>query len=190
MDAYRLESSFPAQPHLPGPRIEVEAVVTEARQLVERFDQLHGIQIPGLSIKWGEPASPRGSLMGTAHLKTRIQPFALLLDLYGRRPRIRCISPVGRVHPDAHQKEVIKSAWRLGARIGAILELETGTYDLTVEEDVLLGSGPKHDAARLMALLSRVLEQADRLEQDYLPGHDRPLEFFLDDIEKDIVNAR
>jgi len=54
----------------------------------------------------------------------------------------------------------------------------------------LLGSGPEHDAARLRALLYRVLEQADRLEQDYLPGHDWPLEFFLDDIEKDIVNAR
>ncbi len=80
--------------------------------------------------------------------------------------------------------------WRLGVRIGAIVEEDTGTYDLTVEEDVLLGSNPQHDAARLQALLSRVVEQADRLEQEYLPGYDRSLDFFLDDLEKDFVDAR
>ena len=92
-------------------------------------------------------------------MKTRVQPFTLMLDLYGTRPRLRCISPVGRVHPDARQGEIIASAWRLGARIGAILEIETGSYDLTVEEDVLLAADPRHDGTRLEALLRRVVDQ-------------------------------
>ena len=67
-------------------------------------------------------ASPPGSLMGTAKLKSRVQPFTLLLNLYGSKPRVRCISPVGKVHPHSREDEVIASIWRLGARIGAILE--------------------------------------------------------------------
>lgn len=188
--ALPLKSSFPVRPeHLIGEGSDVGAIVTEVRRIAERFQGLSGVQIPDIPVEW-ESASPPGSLMGTAKLKNRVQPFTLLLDLYGTRPRLRCISPVGRVHPDAREDEVIVSAWRLGARIGAILEVETGTYDLTVEEDVLLTADPAFDAARLRELLRRVVDQADRLEQEYLPGLDEPLGTFREELVREVVDGR
>ena len=94
------------------------------------------------------------------------------------------------MHPDARQGAIIASAWRLGARIGAIREMETGSYDLTVEEDVLLAADPRHDGTRLEALLRQVVDQADRLEQEFLPGLDQPLGAFRGELEQEIVDGR
>jgi hypothetical protein len=94
------------------------------------------------------------------------------------------------VHPDAREDEVIASVWRLGARIGAILDEDTGSYDLTVEEDVLLTTEPQYDAARLQTLLTRVVDQADRLEQEYLPGLDQSLGKFREEVKQEIVHGR
>jgi hypothetical protein len=165
-----LRSSFPVRPeHLVGEGSDVGAVMVEVGRLTERFERLRDIQVPGIPTEWAATSLP-GSLLGIAKVKNRVQPLALLLDLYGSRPRVRCISPVGRVHPDAYEDGVIVSVWRLGARIGAILDEEAGSYVLTVEEDVLLTAESQYDAARLQALLNRVVDQADRLEQEYLPG--------------------
>jgi hypothetical protein len=98
IDTLQLKSSFPVDAHLAGVGTDVKAAVTKVGELVERFDRLRGIEIPGLPIKW-EPSSYPGSLTGTAHLKTRMQPFTLLLHLYGNHPRIHCISPRVRFTP-------------------------------------------------------------------------------------------
>ena len=56
------------------------------------------------------------------------------------------------------------------------------SYDLTVEEDVLLGD-PQHDVARVALLLKRVADHADALEQIHLPSLDQPLDVFEADLQ-------
>ena len=70
-------------------------------------------------------------------------------------------------------------------RLGAVLGEKGGneTYDLTVDDDVLLGS-PKHDASRLVALLRRVVNDADNLEQRLL-ACDAPLDTFRTDLVRE-----
>jgi hypothetical protein len=43
-------------------------------------------------------------------------------------------------------------------------------------------AGPQHDAARANALLWRVAEEADRLELIHLPGQDRSLDVFREEL--------
>ena len=61
------------------------------------------------------------------------------------------------------------------------MDRDEGSYNLTVQEDVLL-AGPEHDAARASALLGRVAEEADRLERIHLPGEDRSLDVFREEL--------
>ena len=69
-------------------------------------------------------------------------------------------------------------------RLGAIIGRDDASYDLTVEEDVLLEK-PQHDVARVGLLLRRVADQADELEQIHLPSLDQPLDVFETDLEKE-----
>jgi hypothetical protein len=62
-----------------------------------------------------------------------------------------------------------------------VKDRDEGSYNLTVQEDVLL-AGPQHDAARADALLWRVAEEADRLEPIHLPGQDRSLDVFREQL--------
>lgn len=75
-----------------------------------------------------------------------------------------------------------KSALMRHVRIGAIIGRDDASYDLTVEEDVLLGD-PQHDVARVALLLRRVADQADELEQIHLPSLDQPLDVFEADLQ-------
>ncbi len=80
----------------------------------------------------------------------------------------------------AHRRQELLQVFRLGA----VLDRDDGSYNLTVQEDVLLGDRA-HDAARVIALLTRVAEQADRLEQIHLPDADRILEVFAADLRQE-----
>jgi hypothetical protein len=80
------------------------------------------------------------------------------------------------------QDDLEEVAWRLGARVGVVVTEQERTYDLTVEEDVLLGSNIADDATRIGLLLRRVVDQADLLEQDRLPGLDHQLNQFRSDL--------
>ena len=46
------------------------------------------------------------------------------------------------------------------------------------------------DKARVIALLKRVAEEADRLEQIHLPGADRGLDLFVEDLRKEGMGFR
>ncbi|MEW6688723.1 MAG: DEAD/DEAH box helicase family protein [Pseudomonadota bacterium] len=189
-DKRPLKSSFPITPELlKGKDKDVPAVAKNMRALVHRFARLRELPVPGVPIEW-EPASSPGTLMGTARLATRQQPLAISLDMYKGRPRLRCVSPVGRVYPAPNQSRLIQTAWRLGARIGAVKTDDSGTYDLTVEEDVLLTDESRHDAQRLQALITRVADEADMIEQEYLPGVDESLSTFRADLERESANGR
>jgi len=50
------------------------------------------------------------------------------------------ISPIGRTTPDEEPQLIVDCAARVPSRIGAILTKEDRSYDLTVEDDVLLGA--------------------------------------------------
>jgi len=74
------------------------------------------------------------------------------------------------LHPDTDWEDVISDAMRTGARIGAIPDGDTGLFNLTVEEDVLLSASPEHDTARVRILLTKVIDQINRLDHLALPG--------------------
>ncbi len=114
----------------------------------------------------------------------RIQPFTLVLKSEGARLVLRCISPVGRVGPEEAMALVEESARKNPARVGAIIGRDDVSYDLTVEDDVLLGN-QSFDSARAAVLLSRVAQQADALEQIHLPLLDQALEIFQSDLNLD-----
>ena len=185
-----LKSSFPVRAeHLVGQGSDVASVVMEVEKLEERFVRLRDVEVPNISIMW-EATAPPGSLKGTAHLLWRIQPFAIFLDLYGLHPRIRCVSPLGRVRPGEKQDKVVARAWPLGARLGAILDEDSDSYELRVEEDVLLAPDPSTDGSRFASLLQRVLAHTDQFAHEFLPQSVQPIADFRADLQEQLVNGR
>jgi len=118
----------------------------------------------------------------------RQQPFTLLLHSLDGRLLVRCISPVGRVFLETDDFAVQETTAKQSVRVGAISTEEDRTYDLTVEDDVLLSDDATTDAARIAWLIRRVTLAADRLEQAHLPGRDEPLSTFKADLEKEMCD--
>lgn len=178
----RLESAF---------RIGKDALRGEVRCLdvtaelaatgAERLETLRLTVGHPLSIEWSPSRTP-GQMLGTMRLGNgRIQPFTLILDSLGNRLLLRCVSPIGVVEIDDMREAIATSVASHRVRLGAVAENTKGSYNLTVQEDVLL-AGPEHDAARASALLGRVAEAADRLELIHLPGQDRSLQVFREEL--------
>lgn len=61
------------------------------------------------------------------------------------------------------------------------MNAHTESYDLTIEDDVLLGDDERNDADRIEGLLRRVTAQADRLE-DIVLQIDQPMVKLRDDL--------
>lgn len=181
----RLHSAFPIPKWaLQGRRLPLAADAEMAASVLARFEQLSGAEYAGLSIDW-EPSLRNGTLLGTVQLASgRIQPFALLLKSDEGRLAVRCVSPVGLVDPGGTMEAVEESTRAHAVRVGAIVGRDEGTYDLTVEEDVLLAA-PEFDVARVGTLLRRVAAEADALEQIHLPTLDQPLELFEVDLKSE-----
>jgi hypothetical protein len=180
-----LKSAFPAHPHLSETGRELATKDDVAASALNRFSDLADSELPGISVSWDRLLSPV-VLMGTARLKSRIQPFMLLLRSLDGRILIRCVSPVGRVGPRDDQNEIVVSVQKSGVKIGAIETDEERTYDLTVEDDILLTRIDDIDRERLAALVRRTVGQADLLEQIHLPGRDESLETFRADLESEV----
>jgi hypothetical protein len=151
-----------------------------------------------LPVTWDPPLDDsRGRWMrlGTISLVSgRVQPIVLRLVSDGTALVLHCTSPVGRVGlgsdgadgADTATLALLTDFHRARrVRLGAVLGEEGGieTYDLTVEDDVLLGYS-KHDASRLAALLRRVVNDADNLEQRLLDC-DAPLDTFRTDLVRE-----
>ncbi len=186
----RLKSAFPVKPeHLRRGGAGLAVGPDMARLLNERFARLSEAELPNLDITW-EPPAEAGMLLGTVRLGSRVQPFSLLLRSVGEHPAIRCISPVGCVGPGAEQDSVVSSAASLPIRIGAVLTREERTYDLTAEGDVLLAASAETDAPRVAALIRRVTQQADTLEQEHLPGRDEVLAAFRGELSQEGSHGR
>ncbi len=183
----RLRSAFPVMPqHLTHDSQPLAVGPADAGKLRARFERLASTPLPGLDIVWEPRAgSEPGLLLGTARLRDRVQPFSLLLRSAGVRPVVRCVSPVGRVGPEDDPAPIVSSAARVAMRIGAIETDREMTYDLTVEDDVLLAEDERADAPRVAMLVQRVVQQADRLEQEHLPGRDEVLATFRADLTEE-----
>ena len=181
----RLHSAFPIPAW--ALRGERQTLATDAHlvgSVLNRFQKLSTADYGGVPIAW-ETSQRKGALLGTATLSNgRCQPFALLLRSEGERLVIRCVSPVGRVEPDSTMAAVEESARVRRVRLGAIVGREAASYDLTVEDDVVL-SDPSQDVVRTSALLRRVLEQTDVLEQIHLPELDQPMASFEADLRRE-----
>jgi superfamily II DNA or RNA helicase len=183
----RLQSAFPVpRSALSGGRRELAVAPAATQAALRRFERLRGQKLGELCLVWEETAPP-GALLGTVQLDDRKQPFALYLQSLGERLLIRCISPVGRVSPGEGQDVIAEGVAALPVRLGMI-ETNENSYDLTVEEDVLLAA-EVFDKPRVAALVRRVAAQADQLEQRHLPGHDEPLETFRSDLEKESTHV-
>ena len=174
----RLHTAFP----IPGWVLKAgrKALATHdgtAAAVLARFEQLSAAKYIGLFIEW-KPSLRNGTLLGTVRLANgRIQPVALLLKSDGEWLRVRCVSPVGVVDPGSTMDAVEERARRRHIRMGAIVGRDDASYNLTVEEDVLLAD-PAHDMSRVSILLRRVADQADCLAQIHLPGLDQALDVF------------
>ena len=94
---------------------------------------------------------------------------------------VRCISPVGHVETGEGREWVRGVAAQRPGRIGMILTNEPSTYNLTVEDAVLLGE-PEWDVKRLSLLMRRVVETADALEQTRFGDLDQPMRVFKKDL--------
>lgn len=82
------------------------------------------------------------------------------------------------------------SVARVQMRVGAVLTEDVSSYDLTVEDDVLLGVDAIADVVRVGALIRRVVGHADQLEQERLPGADEPLPTFRGDLSQEATDGR
>jgi len=181
-----LKSAFPVPEWaMTGPTSQLAVEENAGKTIRDRFAGLKLAELGGIPISWVEHP-PKGALLGTAHLASgRVQPFMLALRLEQGRPVVRCVSPIGRTDPESDPQPIVDRAARLQSRIGAILTREERTYDLTVEDDVLLGA-PEHDAPRVGLLVRRVAEQADRMEREqFEDARDAPLEVFEADLREE-----
>jgi len=181
-----LRSAFPvAESAMRGSKRSLAVDVDLGTRVRERFARLAEAMVGGLPVKWASHP-PRGSLLGTVTLPGgRVQPFTLVLRSEQGHAVVRGISPIGRTDPETAPEPIIARASRLPSRIGAILTKAELRYDLTVEDDVLLGSA-EHDMARVGALVRRITEQADQMEREHFDdGRDAELDAFEHDLRKE-----
>jgi hypothetical protein len=184
----RLRSAFP----LPdwSRTGDVRALAVEPARAEEagaRFEALCGFEMEGVRVAWERPG--KGRLLGTVHLANgRVQPFGLYLGSDGERLIVRCVSPIGRVEPEAGMKPIAEAVATEPARIGALLTRDERAYELTAEDDVMLGA-PEHDVARVGLSVRRVVERADALERTHLPDQDQPLAAWQTNPEEEDTGA-
>ncbi len=170
---------------LRGPKRGVEVDRRLARAQLNRFARLAKTALPGAGAAFdGQPA--RDLMLGTARLPDeRVQPFSLQLAWWETHLVVRCISPIGMMD-DPHALGL--SCAHTPVTVG-LVQLGGGSYNATVEEDVLLGD-PAHDQSRVAALIEHVTRAADTFEHIHLPGQDETIEAFRDDLTKDRHHGR
>jgi len=170
--AYRepLRSAFPLPEWATRGEVKTLAVSSDTvSALVARLDSLRTAQLADVQVEWASVSSD-AALLGTVSLVNgRKQPFTLLLRAEHGLPVLRCISPIGRVHPENDPESIATRAAHCPSRVGAIFTREVRSYDLTVEDDMLLAAA-EYDAPRAALLINRVTQQADLMEHEHFDG--------------------
>jgi hypothetical protein len=85
---------------------------------------------------------------------------------------------------------MLASSAKGAVRIGAFETREDRTYDLTVENDVLLGDSEDADVPRVAMLVRRVVTWADSLGEEHLPGRDEGLATFRGELGQEGNHGR
>jgi hypothetical protein len=185
-----LQTSFPVRAeHLDGQDRPLAVDGTIARQQLDRFSSLVRAVLPGIAIDWERNQPGWGTLLGTVVFTGgRQQPFSLQLEREGPHLLVHCVSPIGRVNSLDQWDELARWSAAIPTRLGTV-EARGGSYDVTVEEDVLLTT-PEHDRSRVAALIRRVTTLADGIEQEHLPERDRLLKEFRTELERDVRHTR
>ncbi|MFF5180689.1 helicase-related protein [Micromonospora sp. NPDC000316] len=185
-----LQTSFPVRPeHLDGEDRPLAVDGTMATRQLDRFNSLARVVLPGLTIEWERSQPGRGTLLGTVSFAGgRQQPFSLLLEWEGTNLLVHCVSPIGRISSSDQWDDLANSSNGIPARLGTV-ETRGGSYDVTVEDDVLLTT-LQHDHSRVAALIRRVTTLADGLEREHLPERDRLLKEFRTELERDVRHTR
>jgi hypothetical protein len=180
-----LESAFDVRPDLLHGDERALAVDEQlAGAQLGRFARL----TEQVAAQW-EPRDAPDLLLGTVRLDGgRIQPFSLQLGWWQRHLVVRCVSPVGLIDATGAALEALAASCQRGPLNVAMVEVAGGTYNATVEEDVLLGA-EQHDGVRVAALVRRVTAQADELEHEHL-AVDQALDRFAADLGTDYHHAR
>ncbi|MGH7461040.1 MAG: hypothetical protein ACREMA_08425, partial [Longimicrobiales bacterium] len=173
-----LKSAFPVRRELlAGAKKRLAVEPTTETELLQRFQQLKHALAAELPVEWHAKETPN-SLVGTfSH--GRQQPFTLLLHSIEGVLNVRCVSPVGRVDPNADFERIALEARPLQVRVGAVYDKRFEEYDLTVEGDVLLGKRAS-DVPRVRWLLETVVLAADRMEEVLLELDRDPAHFHED----------
>jgi hypothetical protein len=188
--AEHLKTAFPVREELiSGELSPLAAVKSDAEAVRLRFSSIRSTPIEGLKITWEDQTDP-GVIHGTIALGKRIQPLTLLQRSVGKHHSVRCISPIGSLRPDENQERLAAGANGYDVRIGAILTSEIRTYDLTIEDEVLLSLDARTDGTRIGQLILRVAKQADLVEQKQLPGRDEHLATFRKDLDAEVSRDR
>ena len=151
-------------------------------ELGKRLRPLPDKLVGRLEIRW-EESSPAKMLLGTVRRRGRVQLFTLVLRSIGGWPIVRCISPVGVLAPGDDPRRIAKVAAGHRIRICALRDDHRSSYDLTVEDDVVLGD-ERYDEERVAVLLARVTRQADSLAEELLEV-DQPMSQFRTDLEEE-----
>jgi len=175
-----LRTAFPISDHMlhaPERPLAVEQSVAQA--LTARFEAIFDQLRMKADIDC-EARTATNALFGTMRLRTRNQPFTLLLRSVDGRPSVRCVSPIGLLGTGLNQEDVDRAVRGSGVRIGSVYNQTLESYDLTIEGDVLLGD-PAADTGRIAWLLHRVTSVADQLELSLLEV-DEPMGTFRADL--------
>ncbi|MFF0468309.1 DEAD/DEAH box helicase family protein [Micromonospora zamorensis] len=185
-----LRTSFPVRPeHLDGQDRPLAVDETSATEQFERFNALARAVLPDLAVEWERNQPGDGGLLGTVVFAGgRQQPFSLQLEREGSHLVVRCVSPIGRISNGDQWDDLARWSAGISARLGTV-EARGGSYDVTVEEDVLL-TEPAFDTPRVAALIRRVTTLADGLEREHLPERDRLLKEFRAELERDVRHTR
>jgi hypothetical protein len=102
----------------------------------------------------------------------RVQPFTLRLTSRGALPLVQVLTPVGRVGYEGFE-HALENLPGVLCRITVADNAKDREYDMAVEGDVILGV-PEADSARVIALITRITSEADKLEKA-LTGRDLKL---------------
>ncbi|MFJ6154542.1 helicase-related protein [Micromonospora profundi] len=185
-----LQTSFPVRPeHLNGEDRPLAVDGTIAVSQLDRFNLLAHPALPGLTVEWERNQPARGTHLGTVvFIGGRQQPFSMQLEREGSHLLVHCVSPIGRINNLEQWDDLANWSAGIPTRLGTV-EVRGGSYDVTVEEDVLL-TMPEHDSSRVAALIRRVTTLADGLEREHLPERDRLLNEFRTELERDVRHTR
>ena len=95
----------------------------------------------------------------------------------------------GQIYQAQYQQTIQASVAVSPAKIGAIPAAADRSYNLTVEDDVLLCGDGEVNAVRVANMVRRVATEADRLEHLHLDGRDEPLTTFKKDLGNEMKYA-